>query len=185
MVIQEMTLEQCEDLLAKTGLARLACEMDGQPYVVPVYIAYDGTYLFGFATMGYKIDCMRSNPLVCVEIDDIKSHNHWMTVVIFGRYEELPDVPEHAAAREHAYKLLQTRAMWWEPAYVAVEHRDHTSSISPVFYRIHIDRMTGHRASPDEVDLKQAKRSETANWLRRSLDWVIPRSITRRGVNGH
>ena len=175
MVIEEMTLEECRELLTGASLARLACEMDGQPYVVPVYVAYDGTYLFGFATVGYKIDCMRSNPLVCVEIDDIKSHNHWMSIVVFGSYEELPDTPEYKGARTHAHGLLQKRAMWWEPAYVAVEHRDYPKAVSPVFYRIHINQMTGHRASPDVVDLKPAKRAKTANWLRRLLEPVIPK----------
>ena len=147
MVIQEMTLEECRELLGSSCLARLACEMDGQPYVVPTYVAYDGTYLFGFATMGYKIDCMRANPLVCVEIDDIKSRNEWKSVVIFGTYEELPDTPEYGAARAHSYELLHKTAMWWEPASVAVEHLDYPKPYAPIFYRIRIDRMTGHRAS--------------------------------------
>jgi len=44
---------------------------------------------------------------------------------------------------------LQKRAMWWEPAYISAEHRDQPHSLIPIFYRIHIDKMTGHRATPD------------------------------------
>lgn len=149
MVIHEMTSEECRDALARASLARLGCDMDGQPYVVPVYLAYDGSALFGFATMGYKIDCMRANPLVCVEIDEIKSHDEWMSVVVFGSYEELPCTPEYEAARSQAQELLQRRAMWWEPACVDVEHHGYAKSAAPIFYRIHIDRMTGRRASHD------------------------------------
>lgn len=174
MVIHEMTIEECRHALAHANVARLVCEMDDQPYAVPVYLAYDGTYLFGFATMGYKIDCMRSNPLVCVEIDEVKSKNQWMSVVVLGTYEELPDTPEYEATRAHAHELLQRRAMWWEPASVAVEHRDFPKRFSPIFYRIRINRMTGHRASPDTVD-HPAARAAGRSWLGKLLGRVLPK----------
>ena len=173
MVIHEMTLEECCDVLAQGHVARLVCEMDDQPYAVPVYLSYDGTYLFGFATMGLKIDCMRSNPLVCVEIDEVKSENQWMSVVVFGTYEELPDTPEYETTRAHAHELLRKRAMWWEPACVSVEHREFAKSFSPIFYRIHIDRMTGHRASPDTVDHPAAP-AAGQSWLSKLLHRVLP-----------
>lgn len=172
MLIRQMTIEECREILAQISLARLACEMDGQPYIVPVYLAYDGKCFFGFATMGYKINCMRANPLVCVEIDEIKSQNQWMTVVVSGSYEELPDTPEYAEARAHAHELLQRRAMWWEPACVAAEHRVSPTSLAPVFYCIHVDRMTGHRATPDQVKVQAAPQAKAPNWLGRMLDRV-------------
>ncbi|MEK6288459.1 MAG: pyridoxamine 5'-phosphate oxidase family protein [Acidobacteriota bacterium] len=169
MLINEMTLQECRDALAQASVARLACEMDGQPYAVPVYPIYDGNCLFGFSTMGYKIDCMRANPLVCVEIDDIKSQNQWMSVLVFGRYEELPDTLENEAARARAHEWLQKRAMWWEPACIAVAHRACPKSLTPIFYRILIDRMTGHRASPDQVEVHPAPPAKTRSWLSRLL----------------
>jgi nitroimidazol reductase NimA-like FMN-containing flavoprotein (pyridoxamine 5'-phosphate oxidase superfamily) len=170
MFIHEMTPEECRDVLAHAGLARLACEMDGQPYVVPVYLVYDGNYLFGFSTMGYKIDCMRANPLVCVEIDDVKSQNDWMSVIVFGSYKELADTAENKVARTHAHEMLKKRAMWWEPASVAVTPRDNPKSLVPIFYRIRIDRLTGHRASPDPVEANPAPPAKARSWLSRLLD---------------
>jgi uncharacterized protein len=176
MLINEMTPEECRDELAQTRLARLACEVDGQPYCVPVYLVYDDSYLFGFSTMGYKIDCMRANPLVCVEIDDVKSQNEWMSVLVFGSYEELPDAPENKEARAHAHALLQKRAMWWEPACVAVADWDYPKSLVPIFYRIRIDRLTGHRAAPDPVpdpvEVLLAPPAKARSWLSRLLDRV-------------
>jgi hypothetical protein len=92
---------------------------------------------------------MRSNPLVCLEVDERTSHYEWMSVVVSGRYEELPDTPEFGYARVHAQEVLQQRAMWWQPAYVATEHRE---QLIPIFYRIHVRRMTGRRATPDPVE---------------------------------
>src|SRR5450759_1954070 len=72
-----------------------------------------------------------------------------MSVVVSGHYEELPDTPDFGSERVHAHEVLQKRAMWWQPAYVATEHRE---QLTPNFYRIHIKQMTGHRATPDPVE---------------------------------
>lgn len=173
MVIQEMTLEECRNALAEAGVARLACESGGQPYVVPVYLACDGKCLYGFSTLGQKIERMRANPLVCVETDEFKSQNHWMSVVVFGRYEELPDTPEYKAVRLHALELLQERPMWWEPAYVVGAHRDRANPLTPIFYRIHLDRMTGHRVSPDSVEVQPVPPTRARSRLNRLLDRVL------------
>jgi len=153
MFIHEMSEAECRKALERASFGRLACAHDNQPYIVPIYFAFDGKhvygFIYGFATLGQKIEWMRSNPLVCLEIDQRTSHEQWMSIIVFGRYEELPDTPECRCARVQALELLQKRAMWWEPAYVSDAHRDTPHSFTPIFYRIHIDRMTGHRATPD------------------------------------
>src|SRR5262245_26666519 len=63
MIIREMTEDECRDVLARMNFGRLACARDNQPYVVPIYFSYHGGYLYGFSTMGQKIEWMRSNPL--------------------------------------------------------------------------------------------------------------------------
>jgi nitroimidazol reductase NimA-like FMN-containing flavoprotein (pyridoxamine 5'-phosphate oxidase superfamily) len=151
MFIHEMSEAECRGALKRASVGRLACAHNNQPYVVPIYFAYDLYHLYAFSTLGQKIEWMRSNPLVCLEIDERISHEEWMSVVVFGRYEELPDTPENEHARSQALELLQRHAMWWEPAYVAAGHRDMPHSFTPISYRIHIDRMTGHHATPDIV----------------------------------
>lgn len=158
MYIHEMTVDECRTALANTNVGRIACARDNQPYLVPINFAFDGTYIYGFTTLGQKVEWMRSNPLVCFEIDEVVDHNQWMSIIVFGRYEELPDQPEFETARIHAYKFLQKRVMWWEPAYISQKHRDQPHSLIPVFYRIHIDKMTGHRATADRG---QANTSDT------------------------
>jgi nitroimidazol reductase NimA-like FMN-containing flavoprotein (pyridoxamine 5'-phosphate oxidase superfamily) len=148
MVIREMTDDECRKALERMSFGRLACAHDNQPYVVPIYFSYDGRYLYGFSTLGQKIEWMRTNPLVCLEIDEWTSRYDWMSVVVSGRYEELPDTPEFRAARVQAQEALQKRAMWWEYTAVAgADWRRKQEPFTPVFYRIHIDKMTGHRAT--------------------------------------
>ena len=151
MLIQEMTEDECRTELDRADFGRLACVHGDQPYIVPVYFSYDGQHLYGITTPGQKIEWMRSSPLVCLEIDERRSHFHWMSIVVFGRYEELPDTPEYQRARSHALEVLQRRTMWWEPACVPPERQDRRP---PIFYRIHIRQVTGRRATPDAVEAR-------------------------------
>jgi nitroimidazol reductase NimA-like FMN-containing flavoprotein (pyridoxamine 5'-phosphate oxidase superfamily) len=153
MFIHEMTNDECRSALQKATVGRLACARDNQPYIVPIYFAFGGIDIYGFTTEGQKVEWMRANPQVCLEIDERISHNQWLSIIVFGRYEELPAQPQYDAERIEAHRLLKRRAMWWEPAYISDAHRDRFHSIEPVFYRIRIDRMTGHRATPDAAEI--------------------------------
>lgn len=148
MLIREMTRQACLDMLAHAHLCRLACAQSGQPYVVPSYFAYHNTFLYGFATVGQKIEWMRADPRVCVEADEIVNQENWSTVIVFGQYEELPVVPEYEAERAVARRVLQEKAMWWEPGYVKTILHGVERPLVPVFFRIRIGQITGHRATP-------------------------------------
>jgi len=71
MWINEMSRQASVELLARARLCRVGCSHDGQPYVTPMYCAYDGSNLYGFSTLGQKITWMRANPSVCVLADEI------------------------------------------------------------------------------------------------------------------
>jgi hypothetical protein len=149
MLIQELARQESLELLARTHLGRLGCALGTQPYVVPLYFTYRDNYLYSFSTVGRKIEWMRVNPLVCVEADEVVNSQQWMSVIVFGRYEELPDTPEWKSARTFAYELLKQNAIWWEPAYVKTILHGTDRPLVPVFYRIDVKEITGHRASPD------------------------------------
>lgn len=171
MFIHDMTEAECRQALKHANIGRIGCARDKQPYVVPIYFAYDDdhNHLYAISTMGQKIDWMRANPFVCVEVDNITSHDEWMSLVVFGRYEELPDLPEYKYAREQALALLQRRSTWWwEPACVCGDHQDTPHSCTPVSYRIHIDRISGHHATPDILQTKTSLVQESPvkdNWF--------------------
>jgi uncharacterized protein len=149
VLIREMTREECGMALARVNFGRLACARDDQPYVVPIHFAFDGEHLYGLTTAGQKVQWMRSNPRVCVEIDERASQYRWSSIVVLGRYEELPESPACERARAHALELLQQRESWWQPVSVARPTREQRA---PIFYRIHVVQMTGLRAEPDALD---------------------------------
>lgn len=146
MVIEEMTHRECQAMLARTSLARLACAVDQQPYIVPIHVDFADGSLYGYSTMGQKINWMRVNPLVCLEIEEFTGPKQWATLVVFGEYEELPDTPENGYARSVAERLFQRHPMWWEPASVPLAGHPRRN---PILFRILINRMSGRQAKPD------------------------------------
>lgn len=170
MIIHEMTREECHECLRETNFGRLGCARDSQPYVVPIHFAFDGKHLYCFSTVGQKIEWMRENPLVCIEVDEGANQLHWKSVVVLGKYEELCDVPSFVNTREYALKLLQKHAVWWQPAYVATEHRGSRDALTPVFYRIQITQVTGHRGTPDSLE---EAGSSTAASIRPKAKWSL------------
>jgi uncharacterized protein len=147
MAINEMTQSECEAFLGGAPLGRIACSLDNQAYVVPVYFAYEPGFLYALSTFGQKIEWMRTNPKVCVQVDEITDQSQWTSVIVNGRYQELPE-PQYAAEREHTRKLLQKRHHWWENALGERQSKAGDTLIDPLFFRIQIDSMTGLRAAP-------------------------------------
>ena len=150
MLIEEIGKEQCEELVEHAGLWRLACTFENEPYIVPVYLAHHEGALYGFATMGQKIDWMRVNPQVCVETDEVRSQTDWWSVLIQGRFEELPDTGSYAVRREEAQGLLEkSTPLWWKVGVEAAQTRQRFDRNHATFFCIHIEQMTGRKAMPD------------------------------------
>lgn len=183
MIVGEMSRAECLRVLAEAQVARLACASENQPYIVPVYLAYyqaanGDDVLYGFTTLGQKVDWMRANPRVCVEVDQVSGRSEWSSVVAFGRFEEIPNIHEPVVGRAPArssllvrrqskvatwepaneqllaHKLLDARAMWWEPASsvrTGINSIDRPTHIAPVFYKIRLTQVTGYRARREDV----------------------------------
>lgn len=152
MEVHEMSKQDCIEMLSRATIGRLACTHNNQPYIVPIYFVFEGSSLYGFTTRGQKIDWMRSNPLVCIEIDEVENSLHWMSVLVFGRYEELDDSAEnqYQSLRAHAHDLLQNRrGFWWEPGCASSLLRHSKETFAPIYYRICIDHITGRKATSD------------------------------------
>lgn len=149
MVISEMSRGECDELLARLCYGRLACAYKNQPYVVPTYFTYDAGRLYAFSTMGKKIEWMRSNPLVCVEADEVKDRDQWVSVVVRGRYQEIPDTPKYEKLRREMETVLDETSRWWQTGFASGQTRGQSKQDVPVLYYIEIEEITGHRASPD------------------------------------
>lgn len=144
MIIQELPYDKCVDLLNGAKVGRLGCAKDLQPYVVPISIAYSDSYIYSFSTVGMKIEWMRLNPRVCVEVEDVTSIQDWRTVVIFGTYHELTDL----SAKRSAHAMLARSPLWWEPGYVKTVLEGKERPLDPIYFRISVNEISGHQGIP-------------------------------------
>lgn len=58
----------------------------------------------------------------------------------------------HEMTSEECHEFLRQKwsiNMWWQPTDVATELRGSRDALTPVFYRIRINQVTGHRGTPD------------------------------------
>jgi uncharacterized protein len=152
-----MRSSECRETLVRLGFGRLACASNDRPYIVPIYFLYDADRLYCFSTLGQKILWMRQNPLVCLEADEIWAHDDWESVVVHGRYVEIPNAPEDAKAREYVRSLLRKRSLWWQSGYTINQVRRRSKPAVPVYYCILIEQMTGLRASPDISESRKGR----------------------------
>lgn len=148
MRIDELNETECREILSRSYMARLGCSLGDQPYVVPVGIAYEADYIYVFATPGKKIQWMRANPKVCVQVDEITSQSDWVSVIANGEYQELPE-PQFTDERNRARDLFQKRHHWWLNALAQRRIRMRDEEITPLFFSIHVDSVTGLRGVPE------------------------------------
>lgn len=86
-----LSRDEIEDMLRRHHVGRLACTVNDRPYVVPINYAYDGGCVYACSALGRKIETMREQPLVCIQVDEIDGPSDWRSVVGEGVYEELTD----------------------------------------------------------------------------------------------
>jgi nitroimidazol reductase NimA-like FMN-containing flavoprotein (pyridoxamine 5'-phosphate oxidase superfamily) len=148
MPILPISSEDCSELLQRISFGRLACSLHDQPYMVPVGFCYEPEKIYVFATMGKKIEWMRQNPKVCLQVDEIGSRSSWTSVIVTGTYLELRQ-PQYSAERERARSRLGQTVQWWLTPLAERREQVDDLSIEPLFFRIDIKSMTGLRALPE------------------------------------
>lgn len=142
MNIREMDRSDCIALLSSSRLARLACSKDNIPYVVPISFRYVDGHILSVSRPGQKIEWMRSNAHVCLEVDQISHKRQWKSLVVHGLFRELTDTDE----REVTWSILQEQNDWWEPGGMKPMSQHVEGGLDPVYFRIEIGSMSGRQA---------------------------------------
>ncbi|MBO6632773.1 MAG: pyridoxamine 5'-phosphate oxidase family protein, partial [Psychroserpens sp.] len=146
----------CEKILAANYIGQLAYIRQKRPYVAPITYFYDSKInaIIGYSAEGHKIEAMRKNNLVSMGVSEIDSINHWDSILVHGRYEEL--IGSTAKAHLHDFSLGVKDLI------MKREHRklDFISQFSskiykddfPIIFLIHIEEMTGKMRRHSETD---------------------------------
>mgnify|MGYP001085801819 CR=1 FL=1 len=76
--------------MVNNHIGYLGCVYRQRPYVVPISYYFDGKKaIIGYANEGHKIRAMRSNNAVSLQVSEIKSINHWKSMLAHGLFKEL------------------------------------------------------------------------------------------------
>lgn len=134
-MIKQMGEREAREILGKEVLGRLGCNIQDAPYVLPINFVYEDGYAYVHSLPGMKIDAMRENPRVCLQVDEIKDAYHWRSVIGWGEFEEITDEQEKEQALVCLFKRL--------PHLTPVESRMAKTHVQSIVFRIRIDKVTG------------------------------------------
>lgn len=84
-----LSQKETMELFERKHFAHLACHFKNDLYLVPInYAFHDGT-IYSHTGAGKKIEIMRKNPHVCIQVDDVQSYFEWKSAIAWGEFEEL------------------------------------------------------------------------------------------------
>ncbi|MGO4440363.1 pyridoxamine 5'-phosphate oxidase family protein [Rhizobium sp. RAF56] len=148
--LRELHEEECFVILEESRFGHLGCCKDSQPYVVPIFFSYEKGIAYAFSMPGRKLDWMRENDKVCLQVDQKLGEKGWRSVVLEGRYVEFPDTAVWNGERLHAWSLLQKHSDWWEIGSLK-PHEITVQAVSlHVFFGIFLRNVNGRIATSKE-----------------------------------
>ena len=136
-MVSTLKREDSLALLGRARVGRLGCIAGGEPYVVPVNYVLEGDSVLSHSLPGRKIEAMRENPRVCLQVDEVRDSLHWESVLAYGTFEELREPSERARAMNLLLSLF--------PHLTPVESlmAADADAPAPIAFRIRLERVTG------------------------------------------
>ena len=98
MLVHDLSHDECRQVLRHANIGRLGCALYEQPYIVPIHMYFDDDAIYSFAALGQKIEWMRQNPKVCVEVDDVTDSD----LVGYWRAADILNDPALSPSRKKA-----------------------------------------------------------------------------------
>lgn len=134
-MLAQLGKEDAYNLLRRHKFGHLGCVVDGAPYVLPINYWCDDGHILVHSTPGQKINALRENPAVCLQVEEIEDDYNWHSAIAYGKYEEITAEQERAIALAHLLEKL--------PHLSPVESKMVKGEIEPVVFRIRIEKITG------------------------------------------
>tara|TARA_R110002167_G_scaffold125448_17_gene305630 strand:+ start:1488 stop:1940 length:453 start_codon:yes stop_codon:yes gene_type:complete len=146
-MIRDLTKEEGIDILDNNYIGHMAYVVGTSPFIVPITYYHDNASnsIISYSSEGHKIEAMRNNDLVTIEVDEISSVVDWQTVMVHGTFEELHGIDAkhmlHAFAQ--GVKNIILRKEGKEKHFISEFSSKLYSEGTPIVYRINIIEMIG------------------------------------------
>jgi hypothetical protein len=151
--IHEMDDIQIEAVLQRVRYGHLGCAIDDRPYVVPVHYVYEKPYIFIYTNDGKKTEILRSNPQVCLQVEEVVNNGNWQSVVANGLADEVSD----SAEIETITQLVNSRVPTPTPATGITWLNHWVVARKERVFRIKIESLSGRTADKVDIAVASAK----------------------------
>ena len=134
-------------ILQNSYIGHLGYVSNNKPCVVPIpyYFDKENNIIICYSGEGQKIDAMRKNNFVALEISDIESVGNWKSILIEGKFKELQGAS--AKSKLHTFflgvkNILMTKENKDINSLREFSIKTNTNS-APVVFCIEIESITG------------------------------------------
>jgi nitroimidazol reductase NimA-like FMN-containing flavoprotein (pyridoxamine 5'-phosphate oxidase superfamily) len=139
-------------ILSNNYIGHLAYISNDAPYILPITYYYDPkeNTILSYSSEGHKINAMRLNGAISIQIEEIESINSWKSVLIIGDFEEL----KGSEAKMHLHNFAQNvkNIISKKEAINPESINSFTSKLEsdsiPIIYRINIQEIIGRKKLP-------------------------------------
>jgi nitroimidazol reductase NimA-like FMN-containing flavoprotein (pyridoxamine 5'-phosphate oxidase superfamily) len=140
-VFSMLRADECEAVLARNHVGRLAFMNASRVDIEPVSYVATGSWLFMRSAEGTKLEALAHNPYVAFEVDEISGPFDWRSVVARGTIYLMAD-DERYVDQETVERAVQALRSF-QPQ--ALRDEDPTPFRRTV-YGLHVDLLTGRMA---------------------------------------
>lgn len=149
--VHELTRDECDALLARNHIGRIAFTFHDRVDLEPVHYVYSGGWLHGRTSPGTKLSTLRHHPWIAFEVDEVEGLYDWHSVVVHG----VVHIPDRDGSPTDIAAFDSTLALVRELVPDALEAADPTPE-RQVLFRIYAEEVTG-RASTTLVKQASAR----------------------------
>ena len=142
--IQNLSEHEVMDLFKENHLGHLGCQKDGEVYVIPITYAFEDNYIYSHSKDGKKIEMMKRNPNICLQVEKVYDLFHWKSAIAWGNFEQLKGEMASQGMRVLVKKLIKLRHIERAPS---LEVDFEAMLESTIIYRFRVDKSSGRYES--------------------------------------
>jgi nitroimidazol reductase NimA-like FMN-containing flavoprotein (pyridoxamine 5'-phosphate oxidase superfamily) len=139
-VFRELTRDECEAVLARNHVGRIAFSYHDHVDIEPIHFVYEDGWIYGRTADGTKLRALAHNRWVAFETDEVSAPFEWRSVVSKGALYLLEPDGVRGDEYNHAVGVLRSFIPETLGEHDPVPDRT-------VVFRIHTDQMTGRAAT--------------------------------------
>ena len=143
MTTKHLTRPEMEALLRRHNVGRIAFADGHRVDIEPISYVFDDGAIYGRAAPGTRMTALRGRPWVAFEVDEIRSHVDWESVVDKGTVYVVQASQTMPMRGQYEKALHVIRSVMPD----ALTENDPMPA-RRILFRLHIDEMEGRAAEP-------------------------------------